>query len=116
VSKDVFVRETFDFEQLRTIIAEAESVINARLLTYLHDDTEGVTYTLSPSHFMYGRRIHNIPNINHFEVTSTFQALTKRRKLKQHLLGQFVKQWRKDYLLNLRESYKEDFTIYDSHW
>jgi len=101
--RKVIGRGIFDFEQLRTIIVEVESIVNARPLTYLHDDTEGISYTLSPSHFMYGRRICNVSNTNHFEVTSTFQSLTKRWKLKQRLLGQFVKQWRRDYLLNLRE-------------
>ena len=62
--RTVIGRETFEFEQLQTLLAETESVINARPLlinsrplTYLHDDTEGVSYTLSPSHFMYGQRI-----------------------------------------------------------
>ena len=33
-----------------------EGIVNARPLTYVHDDTEGVDYPLSPSHVMYGRR------------------------------------------------------------
>ena len=38
------------FERLRTLLIEVESVINARPLTYVQDDSEGVNYALTPSH------------------------------------------------------------------
>ena len=82
---------------------EVEGIVNARPLTYVHDDSEGIDYTLSPSHLMYGRRICATPNSKHFEIVSTYQTLTKGWKNHQRLLNQFVLQWRKDYLMNLRE-------------
>ena len=36
-------RTTLSFEELRTLIVEVEAVINARPLTYVHDDSEGIT-------------------------------------------------------------------------
>ena len=37
---------SLSFEELRTLLVEVESVINARPLTYVHDDAEGVSYVL----------------------------------------------------------------------
>ncbi|CAB4038011.1 Hypothetical predicted protein, partial [Paramuricea clavata] len=42
----------------------------------------------------------------HYEIISTNQSLTKRAKYHQHILNQFIKQWRTEYLLSLRESFK----------
>ena len=61
---------------------------------------------LSPSHLIYGRRITSNPNSSHFEVVSTNEALTKRARTHKHLLQQFTTQWRKEYLLGLREVHK----------
>ena len=104
--RKVIGRQTLGFEQLRTLLVEVEGIVNARPLTYIYDDTEGIDYTLSPSHLMYGRRICDAPNSKHFEIVSTFQTLqTLMKNLKTHqcLLNHFTTLWRKDYLLNLRE-------------
>ena len=99
----VIGRQTLGFEQLRTLLVEVEGIVNACPLTYVYDDTEGINYTLSPSHLMYGRRIYDAPNSKHFEIVSTFQTLMKKWKTHQCLLNHFTTLWRKDYLLNLRE-------------
>jgi len=79
---------------------EVESVINSRPL---HNDTEGISYPLCPSHLLYGKRIPITANGLHSEVISTHKILTRRAK--HHHLAQFVKHWRNEYLLNLRKSY-----------
>ena len=86
------------------MIVEVESIINSRPLTYISDDQDGTTGCLTPSHLLNGQRITTIPNSAHFEMISTYQSLTLKLKHHRHLLDQFVKQWRHDYLLNLRES------------
>ena len=101
--RKVIGRNILRFEQLRTLLVEAEGVVNARPLTYVCDDTEGISYALCPAHLMYGRRICRTPNSQHLEIVSTFQSLTKKWKNHKKLLNQFTSQWRKDYLLNLRE-------------
>ena len=67
-----------------------------------------VICTLSPSHLIYGRRITNNPNCSHFKIISTIsnEVLTKRARAQAHLLQQFTRQWRKEYLLSLRETHK----------
>jgi len=46
--KKTIGRSNLSFEELRTLLVEVESVVNARPLTYGHDDTEGIDYALTP--------------------------------------------------------------------
>ena len=96
-------RGTLNYEELNTILIEVEAIINSRPLTYVLDDQGGISDILTPSHLINGRRISTMPNDQHFEIVSTYQSLTKRAKHHKHLLTQFTRQWRREYLLNLRE-------------
>jgi len=78
-------------------------MINACPFTHVQDDVDGISYALSPSHLIYGRRIADTPNDSYFDISSTYSTLTKRYKTQKHLLNQFTNQWRKDYLTRLRE-------------
>ena len=98
--RKIIGKATLRLEELNTILVEVESVINCRPLTYVYDDQEGISFALTPSHLMYGRRITTTPNATHFEVMST---LTKRVKYHRRLLEQFTNRWKKEYLLSLRE-------------
>ena len=98
-------RANLSFEELRTILVEVEGVINARLLTDFENDEDGVTYTLSPSHLIYGRRITSLPNPSYFEILSTYQTLMNRRKHHVRLLENFTRIWRHEYL-----------KVYGKHW
>ena len=95
-------RSHLTYEQLHTLVVEVEAIINSRPLTYVADDQDGVTECLSPSHLINGQRITSIPNSRHFKVVSTYHSLTYKLKHHRHLL---INQWRRDYLLNLRESH-----------
>ena len=79
--------------------------VNSRPLTNVHDDTEGISYPLCPSHLLYGRQIPITANGLHSEDSSTHETLTWRAKYHRLVINQFVKCWRNEYLLNLRESY-----------
>ena len=100
-------RANLSFDELHTVIVEIESILNARPITYLYDDQEGISTALSPSHLVYGRKITTMPNSETFEVISTHQSLTRRAKHHKHLLSQFTMKWRKDYLLSLREHHRQ---------
>ena len=91
------------------MLIEIECVLNSRPLTYVEDDTGAISYTLSPSHLIYGRRVTNNPNSSHFEIISTHEVLTKRARIQSHLLQQFTRQWCKEYLLSLRETHKNNY-------
>ena len=92
------------FDELNTLLIEIESVINGRPLTYVYDDSKGISYALTPAHLLYGHRLVTSPSATHFEIMSTNKALTRRSKNQWFLLNQFANCWKKDYLLSLCES------------
>ena len=102
--KKVIGRSTVSYDEMCTLLTEVEAVINARPLTYVYEDEESVSYPLTPSDLIYGRRIIALnPNSQHYEITSTYNSLTKRLKHHRHLLSQFTRRWRNEYLTSLRE-------------
>ena len=62
-----------------------------------------ISYPLTPSDLVYGRRVTLTPNSTHHEIISTHQSLTRRARHHKNLLQQVTKQWRKEYLTSLRE-------------
>ena len=101
--KKVIGRSTVSYDEMCTLLTEVEAVINARPLTYVYDDEESVSYPLTPSDLIYGRRITMNPNSQHYETMSTYNSLTKRLKHHRHLLSQFTRRWRNEYLTSLHE-------------
>ena len=99
-------RSLLTFEELRTLVVEIEATLNNRPLTYIYDDEEGLSYSLTPADLIYGRQIATMPHQRHCNVISTFQSLTKRARYHFRLLEGFTKQWRKEYLLGLREYHR----------
>jgi len=69
----------------------------------VYDDEESISYPLTPSHLIYSRRITSTPNASHYEVISTNQSLTKKFRHHKHVLQQLTNQWRREYLLELKE-------------
>ena len=88
------------------MLIEVEGVINARPLTYIYDDSEGVSYLFTASHMIYRRCITVLPNEEHFEIVSTNKSLTKRAKHHRQILQHFISQWKHEYLTGLRENAK----------
>ena len=99
-------RALLNFFELSTILVEIEAVINARPLTYVFDDSEGVSYPLTPSHLINGRNLLQEPNDRYTEIVSIYESLSRRAKYQHHLLSQFTKRWKEEYLIGLMEAYK----------
>ena len=70
------------FEELWTILTEVEAIVNSHPLTYVCDDTDGISYPL-----------HLLRNDERFDIVSTHKSLTRR-----------AKQWRHEHLTGLREN------------
>ena len=104
--KKTIGRSTVTTEELNTILVEVEATLNNRPITYLYDDMEGVSQALTPADLIYGRRLANTPSGSHYEVVSTAKTLTKRAKHQFRLINDLTKQWRREYLLGLREHYQ----------
>ncbi|CAB4002459.1 Hypothetical predicted protein [Paramuricea clavata] len=90
-------RATLSLEELRTILIEIESTLNSHPITYIYDDEEGISYPLTPSCLLYGRRTTTTPNDSQFEIVSTNESLTRRAQHQKILLKEFTKQWRREY-------------------
>ena len=71
--KKAIGRTTLTYDELNMILIELESIVNTRPITYVYDDNESVSYPLTPSDLIYGRKITS----SHFEVVSTNHVLTR---------------------------------------
>lgn len=101
--RKVIGRTSLIYEELHTLLVEIEGIVNARPITYIYDDTEGISYPLTPSEIIYGYTVNRTPNDKHFEIISTNESLSKRAKYHRQLLQQFSKRWKNEYLLSIRE-------------
>ena len=102
----VIGRAFLSHDELATILIEIEGVINSRPLTYVTDDSDGISYPLTPSQLINGRNLCSVPNDAYFDIVNTYEALSKRAKYNRRLLSQFTNRWKKEYLLSLLEKYK----------
>ena len=102
--KKIVGRSTLTLEELNTVLIEIEAVINARPITYVYDNEESLSYPLTPSQLINGRQITPMPSSEHYEIMSTSNVLTKRANNPRKVLQQFTDQWKKEYLLSLREN------------
>lgn len=103
--KKVIGRSCLSFKELRTLLVEVESIVIARLLTYVYDDLDGISSALTPSHLINGRCLQPTSNASQFEIVSTYKPLTRQSQHQKHLLYQFIETWQKDYLVSLHGSH-----------
>ena len=79
------------YEELATVLAEVEGVLNSRPLTYVSSDD--IEEPLTPSHLLTGRRITSLPDhLSHAEEEeseSNSDVLTRRMKHLNRLLEHF---------------------------
>ena len=101
-------RAQLSFDELVTTLAEIESVINSRPLTYV--SAGDMEEPLTPSHLIVGRRILSLPDhLSHLddigdeEFALNPAQLTRRMKHLANILNHFWDRWRSEYLSELRE-------------
>ena len=84
-------------ETLRTVLVEAEAILNSRPLTSVSDDPDDYE-ALTPNHFLIGRASPNSPP-GHFEEREANSR--KRWRMAQALADMVWRRWRKEHLPNL---------------
>ena len=98
------------YDELLTAVAEIESIINSRPLSYVTPDD--LEKPLTPSHLLIGRRVLNLPdNLGHqgdiqdgdFELNPV--ELSNRVKHLNSTLNHFWRRWKQKYLVELREAH-----------
>ena len=90
-------------------MTEAEATLNLRPLSYV--STEDLDEPLTPSHLIVGRRLSSYPDPfvddardPDYEISSA--DLTRRMQYLNTILNHFWVRWRREYLLELRETHR----------
>ena len=60
-------RALVTYDELATLLVEIENVINSRPLTYVVDDSDGISYPLTLSQLVNGRNLSSSPNDAHLK-------------------------------------------------
>lgn len=106
-------KAALNFEDLQTNLIEVEAIINSRPLTY---NSNEMRETLTPSHFLSGKRILSLP-VQEKDKTDDNQDISKRWKHRQQLMNGFWTRWKKEYLLELRNAHqskgKDNHIVYN---
>ena len=94
------------YEELSTVLAEVEMVINNRPLVYVGE--EDVNQPLTPSHLFCGRRTMSDDNrvIRDVKEDISTKEIASRVKLINLSVEHFWKRWAREYLVSLRETHK----------
>ena len=100
--RKILFRSTITYEELLTVIAEIEGILNSRPLCYHYSDE--VEEDITPSHLFSGRRLLT-PYINdtNQETTLNQVKLSKRIRYIKELINCLWKRWQNEYLTSLRE-------------
>ena len=100
-------RKLLTLEEFRTVVLEAENIVNSRPLTYQSDSTRDVP--LSPSQLAWGRDLTLMPPLlqpgDPLDEDYDAKATRAQYELLSNALERFRKRWHSEYLLSLREKH-----------
>ena len=104
--RKILGRAKLTYEELLTVLAEVEGVLNSRPLCHIYDDS--VDDVLTPSHLIFGRRLltPTYENASPDLLEFTSEDLNRRATYIHSLLEHFWERWVKEYLTELREFHK----------
>lgn len=94
--------QSLSFEELSTLFARVEAVLNSRPLTSASSDPSEFE-ALTPGHFLVGRPLLAVPE---YDLLDEPTYRLTRWQLVQQASQQFWKLWRKDYLHTLQQRQK----------
>ena len=101
VFKKLIGQAALNPEEFRSMVVEAEGVVNSRPLTYLYEDRKDGE-PLTPSKLLNGYNLTDLPPIGRGGIKEKL-SFTKRAKLLEKLLNSFWQQWSEEYLNELAE-------------
>jgi len=90
------------FEELTTILAQVEAVLNSRPLNAMSSDPNDLS-VMTPGHFLVGEPLTALPEA---KLPTLEVSRLKRWQLVQHLTRTFWKRWHLEYLGSLQERKK----------
>ena len=97
-------RARLTHEELETVLAEVEAVINSRPITFIYSKpAEGSI--LTPAHFLVGKRLTTLPDGAITAVQAGRDELTRRFEFRTKLINGFWSRWKREYLLQLKSAH-----------
>ena len=107
--KKVVGKRKLRLDELQVILFDIESILNNRPLCYIYNNIDDVIIT--PKSFLLGRNLES-SNLTSADAGmekrfTTDELLSKHRHLKK-VINEFWDVWRRDYLLELRQSQRID--------
>ena len=100
-------RKLLSLEEFRTVVLEAENIVNSRPLTYQSDSTRDVP--LSPLQLAWGRDLTLMPPLlqpgDPLDEDFDAKATRAQYELLSNALERFRKRWHSECLLSLREKH-----------
>lgn len=92
----------FTFEELSTVLAQVAACMNSRPITPLSDDPNE-PQPLTPAHFLIGRSLNAVPEINQLERRV---GSLNRWEYVQRIGQEFRLRWQSEYVLSLQRMTK----------
>ncbi|XP_049886915.1 uncharacterized protein LOC126381474 [Pectinophora gossypiella] len=90
------------FEELSTLFAQIEAILNSRPLTPLSCDPNDL-HPLTPGHFLIGRTLTSLPSPTLLDInTNRLSRYQHIEQMRQH----FWERWRREYLSELQQRNK----------
>ena len=100
-------RKLLTLEEFRSVVLEAENIVNSRPLMYQSDSTRDIP--LSPSQLAWGRDLTLMPPLlqpgDPLDEDYDAKATRAQYELLSNALERFRKRWHSEYLLSLREKH-----------
>ncbi|XP_075161631.1 uncharacterized protein LOC142234385 [Haematobia irritans] len=90
----------FTFEQMATLLARIEGLLNSRPISALSEDPSDIN-ALTPGHFLKGAPLVSLPE----PISQNLSLINRWEKLKA-MHHQFSLRWKEDYLKSLQKRYK----------
>ena len=94
------------YDEMQTVLFEVEMILNNLPLTYVYpDETENA---LTPNYLLFGRTLTSTSDRNR---QMQFRALNiaAQGKNVNRIINHFWDRWHKEYVVNLRETHKQNF-------
>ena len=97
-------RKKLSVDEFRTVLAEAQTIVNSRPLTYVSSVRE--SEVLTPNHLLVGRNINIAPSLIEFCNDPPWQcdlSLHTQYSRLSKIIKHFQDAWNNEYILSLRE-------------